>query len=297
MDPRESMIEMCRVPPGKRIKLKDYDPAWAGDKDLPKEERKQIAREALTEDTTALADAQDVLYAADSWSILIIFQAMDAAGKDSTIKHVMAGVNPQGVDVRSFKHPSAKELDHNFLWRYAQALPERGRIGIFNRSYFEDVLIVKVHPELVPPQRLPDAKVNKSFWENRYEDINNFERHISRNGTVVLKFFLNVSKEEQRKRFLERIEKPDKHWKFSPGDVVERGYWDDYMAAYEDAISATSTKWAPWFIVPADHKWVTRAVVALVIADSIRKLDLNYPEVTPEMEQEIQKAKKQLEEE
>jgi PPK2 family polyphosphate:nucleotide phosphotransferase len=297
MDLRETMIEMCRVAAGKRIRLKDYDPAWAGDKDRPKEERRQIAKETLSEDTSALAEAQDVLYAADSWSILIIFQAMDAAGKDSTIKHVMSGVNPQGVDVRSFKHPTAKELEHNFLWRYTCALPERGRIGIFNRSYFEDVLIVKVHPELVPPQRIPDAKVNKSFWENRYEDINNFERHLSRNGTVILKFFLNVSKEEQRKRFLARIEKPDKHWKFSPADVTERGYWDDYMAAYEDAISATSTKWAPWFIVPADHKWVTRAIVALVIADSIQKLDLNYPEVTPEMEQEIQKAKKLLEEE
>ena len=297
MNLRETMIEMCRVPAGKRVNIKDYDPAWAGDKDVPKGERKQVAKEALTEDTTALAEAQTVLYAADSWSILIIFQAMDAAGKDSTIKHVMSGVNPQGVEVHSFKHPSAKELDHNFLWRYARALPERGRIGIFNRSYFEDVLIVKVHPELVIPQRIPNAKVDKSFWEDRYEDINTFERHLTRNGTLILKFFLNVSKDEQRKRFLERLEKPEKHWKFSPADVAERGCWDHYMAAYEDAISATSTKWAPWYIVPADHKWVTRAVVALVIADSIRKLDLSYPTVTPEMMQEIEKAKKQLEEE
>ena len=245
---------------------------------MPKGERKQIAKERSTEDTTALAEAQEVLYASDSWSILLIFQAMDAAGKDSTIKHVMSGVNPQGVDVRSFKHPSAKELDHNFLWRYARALPERGRIGIFNRSYFEDVLIVKVHPELVIPQRIPDAKVNKSFWEHRYEDINNFERHLTRNGTLILKFFLNVSKDEQRKRFLERLERPEKHWKFSPADVAERGYWDDYMAAYEDAISATSTKWAPWYIVPADHKWVTRAIVALVIVDAIRKLEPQLPD-------------------
>ena len=297
MDPREKMIEMCRVPDGTKVKLKDYDPAWAGDKDIPKGERKEIAREALTEDTSELARAQEILYASDTWSILLIFQAMDAAGKDSTIKHVMSGVNPQGVDVRSFKHPTPKELDHNFLWRYARALPERGRIGIFNRSYFEDVLIVKVHPELVIPQRIPGAKINKSFWEHRYDDINNFERHLTRNGTLILKLFLHVSKDEQRKRFLERLERPEKHWKFSPTDIAERGYWDDYMAAYEDAISATSTKWAPWYIVPADHKWVTRAIVALVIVDAIRMLDLDYPEVTPEMMVEIEKAKKQLESE
>ncbi|MGC8642934.1 MAG: polyphosphate kinase 2 family protein [Isosphaeraceae bacterium] len=297
MDPREKMIEMCRVPDGTKVKLKDYDPAWAGDKDIPKGERKEIAKEALTEDTSELARAQEILYASDTWSILLIFQAMDAAGKDSTIKHVMSGVNPQGVDVRSFKHPTPKELDHNFLWRYARALPERGRIGIFNRSYFEDVLIVKVHPELVIPQRIPGAKVNKSFWEHRYDDINNFERHLTRNGTLILKFFLHVSKDEQRKRFLERLERPEKHWKFSPTDLAERGYWDDYMAAYEDAISATSTRWAPWYIVPADHKWVTRAIVALVIVDAIRMLDLDYPEVTPEMMTEIEKARKQLESE
>jgi PPK2 family polyphosphate:nucleotide phosphotransferase len=295
MDIREKLIETCRVPAGERVNLNDYDPGWTGEKEVPKEERKQFAKTVLTEDTTELAESQERLYAGDSWSILILFQGMDASGKDGTIKHVMSGINPQGVDVRSFKHPSTEELDHDFLWRYARALPERGRIGIFNRSYFEDVLVVKVHPELVAAQRIPGAKINKSFWEERYEDINNFERHLIRNGTVILKFFLNLSKDEQRRRFLKRLEKPEKHWKFNPADLAERQYWDDYMAAFEDALSATSTKWAPWYIIPADHKWVTRAMVALIIADCIRSLDLSYPEVTPEMMQQIEEGKKQLE--
>jgi PPK2 family polyphosphate:nucleotide phosphotransferase len=288
---------MCQVPEGKRISLKDYDPAWAGDKSVAKAERKKFAKEALSEGTAALTEAQELLYASDTWSILVIFQAMDAAGKDGTIKHVMSGVNPQGVQVHSFKHPSAEELDHTFLWRYARALPARGQIGIFNRSYFEDVLIVKVHPKLVASQRIPgkDGKPGKSFWERRYEDINALERHLTRNGTKVIKFFLHLSKDEQRQRFLDRLNDPKKNWKFSSGDLVERGFWDDYTRAYEDALSATSTEWAPWYVIPADHKWASRALVASVLATTISSLDLRYPEVTPEQHQQIEEGRKQLE--
>jgi PPK2 family polyphosphate:nucleotide phosphotransferase len=220
---------------------------------------------------------------------------MDAAGKDGTIKHVMSGVNPQGCQVSSFKKPTAEDLDHNFLWRYSKALPERGCIGIFNRSYFEDVLVVKVHPEVIGRQ-LPrkKEKLGKKFWEHRYEDINAFERHLVRNGTVVLKFFLNISKDEQKARFLERLSRPEKHWKFSASDLAERAYWDDYMGAYEDAFSATSTKWAPWYIIPADHKWVARAVIADIITTAIRDLDLNYPVVTEDEEKRLEEARKKL---
>jgi PPK2 family polyphosphate:nucleotide phosphotransferase len=234
-----------------------------------------------------------LLYASDTHAVLLVFQAMDAAGKDGTIRHVMSGVNPQGCQVFSFKKPSAEELDHNFLWRYMKRLPERGRIGIFNRSYYEDVLVVKVHPELLGGQ-LPREKVGKKFWEERYEDINTFERHLVRNGTVIIKFFLNVSKEEQKKRFLERLERPEKNWKFSAADLAERGYWDDYMKAYEDALSATSTEWAPWYVIPADHKWVARTVVADVITTTIQELDLEYPEVTPEQKKLLEEARKKL---
>ncbi len=213
----DDIIEQCRVPQGKSIELKDYDPAWAGDPKLPKADRKQYAKEVLTQDVSALAEAQDRLYASNSYSILIILQAMDAAGKDSTIKHVMSGVNPQGCQVYSFKHPSAQELDHNFLWRYARSVPERGCIGIFNRSYFEEVLVVRVHPELVQAERIPDARLDDDFWADRYSDINAFERHLTRNGTVILKFFLHLSREEQRKRFLKRLKDPTKQWKYSPG--------------------------------------------------------------------------------
>jgi PPK2 family polyphosphate:nucleotide phosphotransferase len=291
----DEIIDQWRVPPGKAIELKDYDPGWAGDPKLPKAERKRFAEEVLTQDVTALAEAQDRLYAANSWSILIILQAMDAAGKDSTIKHVMSGVNPQGCEVHSFKHPSAQELDHTFLWRYARAVPERGRIGIFNRSYFEDVLVVRVHPELVQAQRIPDGKVDDDFWSDRYGDINAFERHLTRNGTVILKFFLHLSKDEQRKRFLKRLKDPKKHWKFSPADLTERGFWNEYMKAYEKAINATSTKWAPWYIIPADHKWVTRALVSRIITTTIESLDLRYPKVTEAQKAVIAEAKKQLE--
>jgi PPK2 family polyphosphate:nucleotide phosphotransferase len=295
MPASDDVIEQCRVPHGKSVDLKDHDPAWAGDPKLPKAERKQYAKEVLTQDVSALAEAQDRLYASDTWSILIVLQAMDAAGKDSTIKHVMSGVNPQGCQVYSFKHPSAQELDHNFLWRYARCVPERGRIGIFNRSYFEDVLVVRVHPELVEAQRIPDAKLDEDFWNDRYADINAFERHLSRNGTKILKFFLHLSKDEQRKRFLKRLKEPSKQWKFSPADLAERAHWDDYMKAYEKAIGATSTKWAPWYIVPADHKWVSRAIVARVVTNAIESLDLRYPEVTEAQEAVLAEARKQLE--
>jgi PPK2 family polyphosphate:nucleotide phosphotransferase len=293
----DDLISMYRAPHGKKIRLKDYDPDWAGDPKLPKEERKEFAERSLTQDVSALAEAQDRLYAADSEAILLIFQAMDAAGKDSTIKHVMSGVNPQGCQVYSFKHPSVEDLDHNFLWRYTRVLPERGRIGIFNRSYYEEVLVVRVHPELVKAERIPDVKIDRDFWTDRYDDINALERHLTRNGTVVLKFFLHVSRDEQRKRFLKRLEDPKKHWKFAAGDLTERGFWKDYMKAYEEAISATSTKWAPWYIIPADHKWVTRGLVARILVSTIDKLDLRYPEVTPEQKEAIEVAKKQLAEE
>ena len=223
---------------------------------------------------------------------------MDAAGKDSTIKHVMSGVNPQGCQVYSFQHPSHEELQHDFMWRCARVLPERGRIGIFNRSYYEEVLIVKVHPDLVKAQRIPDADPGKKkFWQGRYEDINHFERHLTRNGMVILKFFLHISKEEQRRRFLERLNDPAKHWKFSPADVAERAYWDEYMRAYEDALTETSTDWAPWYVIPADHKWVTRALVATAVVRVIRALDLRYPEPTPQLREQIAEALRLLEKE
>ncbi|HEV3006816.1 MAG TPA: polyphosphate kinase 2 family protein [Pirellulales bacterium] len=291
----DEMLDSFCVPPGKRVKLKDYDPAWSGDDEFPKADRKRFAEDRLAQDISALAEAQYLLYASNSWSLLLIFQAMDAAGKDGTIKHVMSGVNPQGCQVYSFKHPSAEELNHNFLWRCMKALPERGRIGIFNRSYYEEVLIVKVHPELLVAQHVPDARPNDKLWKKRYDDINRFERHLTRNGTKVLKFFLHISKDEQRKRFLERVDDPKKHWKFSPADLAERERWDDYMRVYEEALCATSTKWAPWYVVPADHKWVSRTMVAAIITRVVDSLNLSYPEVTPAQAQQIAEAKRRLE--
>lgn len=291
----DDMIASTVVPHGKKVSLNDFDPGWAGDRKRPKADRKAIAKEILTEEVSELALSQELLYASDTWSVLIILQALDAAGKDGTIKHVMSGINPQGCEVASFKHPSAQELDHNFLWRYSRFLPERGRIGIFNRSYYEEVLVVKVHPELVTAQHIPDAKVNKDFWQARYDDINNFERHLFRNGTKIFKFFLYLSKEEQRKRFLDRLDDPNKHWKFSPADLKERNYWDQYIAAYEDCLSATSTKEAPWHVVPADHKWVTRAMVAATIARGIKQLDVQWPEVDDAKRKLLDEARKQLE--
>jgi len=295
---KQKYIKLIRVEPETKVHLKDYATGWVQSKEFKefgKDELKERAGEILEKSIADLAETQELLYADDRYSLLIVLQAMDAAGKDGTIKHVMSGVNPQGCQVFSFKKPSAEDLDHNFLWRYMKSLPERGRIGIFNRSYYEDVLVVKVHPELL--QNLPSEKRGKSFWAKRYEDINAFERHLVRNGTVVLKFFLNVSKEEQKKRFLERLERPEKNWKFSTADLAERGHWDDYMEAYEDAISATSTKWAPWYIVPADNKWATRAFIGDIISSTLRDLDLKFPEMTDEHLKVLAEARKKLEEE
>jgi PPK2 family polyphosphate:nucleotide phosphotransferase len=288
------LVDRYRVTRGRRFRLGDVDPADTGGL---KSELKQEAKTLLASGVERLAEYQDRLYAQDRWAVLLIFQAMDAAGKDGTIKHVMSGVNPQGCQVFSFKQPSAEELDHNFLWRCMKSLPERGRIGIFNRSYYEDVLIVKVHPELLDKQRLPDGKRGKSFWDARYDDINAFEQHLVRNGTVIVKFFLNVSKAEQKRRFLERLTDPSKNWKFSPSDVAERAHWDDYMDAYQDAINATSTEWAPWYVIPADHKWATRAVVADILTSTIRDLDARYPTLSEKQQAALSAAKATLESE
>ncbi|MBX2991281.1 MAG: polyphosphate kinase 2 family protein [Bacteroidetes bacterium] len=280
------------VPPGKKIALKDYDPAYTGDFTSKNE-----AKEKLEKDIERLAKLQEVLYAHDRYALLLIFQAMDAAGKDGVIKHVMSGVNPQGCQVFSFKAPSQEELDHDFMWRTTKALPERGRIGIFNRSYYEEVLIVRVHPEILNNQNIPDEERNEDIWQHRFEDINNFERYLTRSGTVILKFFLNVSRKEQKERFLERIERPEKNWKFSFGDVKERARWDDYMHAYEEMLNHTSTKWAPWHVIPADRKWFTRAAVADIIASKLESLDMEFPEVSEAHQAELQNAKEMLESE
>jgi PPK2 family polyphosphate:nucleotide phosphotransferase len=251
----------------------------------------------LAEGLEQLVELQERLYADDRWSVLIVLQAMDAAGKDSVIKHVMSGLNPQGVEVHSFKQPSVEELNHNFLWRAAQRLPERGRIGIFNRSYYEEVLVVRVHPELLDRQRLPNSLAGKDIWQQRFEDICGFERHLARNGTRIMKFFLHVSKEEQRKRFLDRIDEPAKRWKFSMGDVAERKLWDKYQHAYEDLIRQTSQPEAPWFVVPADHKWFTRMVVAGALVQELQALGLDFPKIEGRALKELQEAAKALKEE
>jgi PPK2 family polyphosphate:nucleotide phosphotransferase len=280
------------VPPDKKIRLKDYDPGFTANY-----ETKDEALVKLQQDVGRLAKYQDVLYAQNTHALLIIFQAMDAAGKDGAIEHVMSGVNPQGCQVFSFKQPSSEELDHDYLWRSSKALPERGRIGIFNRSYYEEVLIVRVHPEILNLQQLPAEARDKSIWKRRFEEMNNFEHYLVNNGIVVLKFFLHVSKEEQKRRFLKRIVTPEKNWKFSLGDAKERGFWDQYMDAYEDMFNHTSTKHAPWYIIPADHKWFTRAAVADVIIDKLKSLKLSYPTVSEEHRQELLKAKEVLENE
>ncbi len=295
---KKKYIDLFRVDPEKKVRLKDHDTGWAQNeefKEFGKDKLKERAAEVLEQNRVDLDEVQQLLYADDRYSLLIVFQAMDAAGKDGTIKHVMSGVNPQGCQVFSFKKPTSEDIDHNFLWRYMKSLPERGRIGIFNRSYYEDVLVTKVHPEIL--QQLPKGKINKKFWENRYEDINAFERHLQRNGTVILKFFLNVSKDRQKERFMERLERPEKNWKFSPSDLGERGYWDEYMSVYEDAINATSTKWAPWYIIPADNKWATRAIVADIITSTLRELDLKFPEVSEAELKRLAEARIQLESE
>jgi PPK2 family polyphosphate:nucleotide phosphotransferase len=289
----EKLHELLIVPPGKKISLKkDYDPAYTGDLVKKKE-----AQELLADGIVQLAEQQNRLYAQNTYALLIILQAMDAAGKDGVIKHVMSGVNPQGVQVYSFKAPSAEELDHTYLWRNFKALPERGRIGIFNRSYYEEVLVARVHPEILERQQLPPQLEGKGIWKRRFQEINNFEEYLVNNGTVVLKFFLNVSKEEQKKRFLERIDRPEKNWKFSSADAKERQRWDDYQAAYEDMLNHTSTKHAPWYVVPADHKWFSRLAVGAVILQTLRSLKLAYPTIDEAQKQELLKAKEMLESE
>ncbi len=280
-----------RVAHGRKFRLKDIDP---GDTVDLKSEDKPRAKEALALGVETLAQLQDKLYAQDRWAVLLIFQAMDAAGKDGAIKHVMSGVNPQGCEVTSFKSPSAEELDHDFLWRCMKVLPNRGHIGIFNRSYYEETLIVRVHPELLAKQKLPAPLVTRRIWKERFQDIRCFERYLGRNGILVRKFFLHVSKKEQKRRFLERIDNPDKNWKFSSGDVEERGHWDAYMEAYEEMIRNTATPDAPWYVVPADNKWFTRLVVAAAIIEALASLDLRYPQVSPRQLKELAAAKRAL---
>jgi PPK2 family polyphosphate:nucleotide phosphotransferase len=289
----EELLDALRVPPGNKINLtKDYDPGFTG-----KWVKKEEAEETLAEGIQILSEMQDKLWAQDQYALLIIFQALDAAGKDSTIKHVMSGVNPQGVDVHSFKVPSGEELDHDYLWRHFKALPARGRIGIFNRSYYEEVLAVRVHPEFIAGEKLPSYLKDKNIWSRRFEEINNFEKYLVDNGIIVVKFFLNVSKETQKERFLERALEPEKNWKFSAADMKERVFWDDYIAAYEDMFNHTSTEWAPWYIVPADHKWFTRLAVAGVLYNTMKKLNLAYPTVSEKQKQALIVAKEELEHE
>ena len=293
------VIEQLVVQPGRPARLAKRDTAWTGALDLHhlkhKEDRKQAAEAMLAESRAELAQEQELLWANDTRSLLVVFQALDAAGKDGTIEHVMSGVNPQGCEVTSFKQPSAEDLDHDFLWRVARRLPERGRIGIFNRSHYEEVLVVRVHPELLEHQQLPPGRRGPKFWKERFESINAFEEHLHRNGTTIVKLFLHVSKEEQRKRLLARLEEPKKEWKFSATDVAEREHWDDYMAAYEAALTATSTPRAPWYVIPADHKYVMRTLVAGVLVDTIRSLKLTYPTVTPEQHLANEEARRKLE--
>jgi PPK2 family polyphosphate:nucleotide phosphotransferase len=273
------------------FRLKDIDP---GDTlDLTSEDKPR-AKEALAMGIEALAELQDMLYAQDNWAVLLIFQAMDAAGKDGAIKHVMSGVNPQGCQVFSFKAPTSEDLDHDYLWRCMKCLPERGRIGIFNRSYYEETLVVRVHREFLEKQKLPPDLINKDIWRERFQDIRSFERYLTRNGVAIRKFFLHVSNKEQKKRFLERIEEPEKNWKFSANDAKEREYWDDYMEAYEDMIQSTATKDAPWYVVPADNKWFTRVVVGAAVIDALDSLDLKYPKVSDAKLKELAAAKRAL---
>jgi PPK2 family polyphosphate:nucleotide phosphotransferase len=276
-----------RVTKGKGFRLKDYDPGDTCGLHLDKGE----AAELLARGTEWLAEEQDMLYAQDRWSLLLVFQAMDAAGKDGTIKHVMSGINPQGCQVFSFKQPSPEDLDHDFMWRYVKCLPERGRIGIFNRSYYEEVLVVRVHRDILERQQLPPSIVSKQIWSERLADIAHFEKYLARQGTIILKFFLHVSRAEQKKRFLERLERPQKHWKFSPADVSERKFWKDYMHAFEEAIKGTASKQAPWFVVPADNKWFTRIIVAAAIVEAMEKLELSYPKIDAAKKKQLAAAR------
>jgi len=287
----KKIIKQFRITDGKEFRLKHIEP---GDTLGFKSEDKPKAKEALQWGIDVLAKLQDKLYARDRWAVLLIFQAMDAAGKDGAIKHVMSGINPQGCQVFSFKAPTSEDLDHDFMWRCLKRLPERGRIGIFNRSYYEETLIVRVHKEILEKQKLPEKLVTKHIWDERFQDIRNFEKYLTRNGTIVRKFFLHISKEEQKKRFLERIDNPDKNWKFSSDDTKEREYWDNYMKAYEDMIRNTATKDSPWYVVPADNKWFTRLVVAAAVIETLASLELEYPEVGEEKLKELAEAKSLL---
>jgi PPK2 family polyphosphate:nucleotide phosphotransferase len=278
-----------RIDHGKKFRLKDFDPGATAHV-----HSKEHAKELLEKSIAEMAELQDKLYAQDRWAVLLIFQAMDAAGKDGAIKHVMSGVNPQGCQVYSFKAPSSEDLNHDFLWRTTKCLPERGHIGIFNRSYYEEVLVVRVHSDILQNERIPDGLVSKETWEERFDDIQNFERYLSNNGVVVRKFFLNLSKAEQKRRFLGRLETPEKNWKFSAADVRERECWDDYMTAYEEMIAATSSSRSPWYVVPADNKWYTRLVVAAAIVDTLQDLKLAYPKVDPEKRKQLQAARAEL---
>jgi PPK2 family polyphosphate:nucleotide phosphotransferase len=278
-----------RISNGSRFRLKDISPSDSWGKRL-----KPIAGDMLKQGRKRMSDLQERLYAQDRWSVLCIIQAMDAAGKDGTIKHVMSGVNPQGVEVHSFKSPSSEELDHDFLWRTSRALPRRGHIGIFNRSYYEETLVVRVHQNILARQQLPRELVTTNIWRERFEDINNFERYLSRQGVLIRKIFLHISKEEQRARFLERLDEPEKNWKFSPGDVAERAHFTEYMSAYEDMIRHTATEWAPWHVVPADRKWLTRIIVSSIIIDGIQSLNPQFPEIDAKTREEWQKTKAAL---
>ena len=286
------LAQRFRISKGKNFRLKDVDPDDT--LDFTQEEHKSRAKEVLATGVMALAELQDKLYAQDKWAVLLIFQAMDAAGKDGAIKHVMSGINPQGCQVYSFKSPSAEDLDHDYLWRCMKCLPNRGHIGIFNRSYYEEVLVVRVHPEFLAKAKLPPKLIGKNIWEERYEDMRNFEQYLARNGIIVRKFFLHVSKKEQKQRFLDRIDDPLKNWKFSSNDASERDYWDDYMEAYEEMIQGTATKEAPWYVVPANNKWFTRVVVASAVIETFDSLDLAYPKVDESKLKELAAAKKKL---
>src|SRR5437879_3914386 len=292
----EQLSHLFRVKPGDKVRLRGWDPAWAGTKQMRKLRGDQLKREAqkiIKRNLERMADAQELLWATDKYALLVVLQGMDASGKDGVIKHVMRGLNPQGCQVFSFKQPTDEELEHDFFWRYGNRLPPRGRIGIFNRSYYEEVLVVRVHPEFLEKQKLP-AKHGRVFWEQRYEDINCFERHLERNRTVILKFFLHISKHEQKRRLLERLENPKKQWKFSPADLAERACWNDYVKAYEDALNATSGKHAPWYIIQADQKWVARSVVSEILTEAVQRLDLKFPKLTKEKPAALLEAKKTL---
>jgi PPK2 family polyphosphate:nucleotide phosphotransferase len=297
---REKTLQQFRVRPGDRVQLKAYPTDWSLHnklRDAGEEKVKEEARGILDRNLTELSRAQDVLAASAKYALLIVLQGIDAAGKDGTIKHVMSGLNPQGCQVVSFKQPSLNELNHDFLWRYGKALPERGRIGIFNRSHYEEVLVARVHPEWLLRQRLPETGFGQKFWRKRYKDINSFEHHLTRSGTVILKFFLHISKDEQKKRFLQRLANLEKYWKFSASDLEERQYWDAYLSAYEDALSATSTGWAPWYVIPADHKWSARVLIAEIITSEIRELKLEFPQPSREEMRRLREAQQVLEHE